>query len=324
MAGLLPLIFGVGTCQYPVTRRITFWTDVAIAADASEQRSKQRPPLTELVLPYERVNATDLTLFQNFFASQKGEFDTSWGMVLGRASLDGAISNGSHNLVCASKPFTSDVTGQQFVVSGAGAAGGLLVTTGTYVSPSQVTLAAAASTTVSGADTRWGIYLPNMTLTDPQFSAREDDATRTTYSFTLRARQTKNPGQASGTSSTFPTLANGATTEFPYLASRRFAVIVNDNPVGVRYAWNLFDGTASFPSGALHGWEVSLVNGSNADLATWETFARNQYGRFGTFSFTDLDSAVTYSKCRLADDTVEIVHRDYQVNSLTLCILETN
>jgi hypothetical protein len=324
MSGLLPLVRGSVTALYPVTRRVTFWTDVAIAADASEQRSKQRPPLTEITLPYSRVKSSDLALFQNFFASQKGEFDKSWGMVLGGAALDGAITSGSTSLVCASGPFTSSVTGQQFVVSGAGPSGGLLVTTGTYVSPTQVTLAAAASTTVSGADTRWGIYLPNLTLLDSQFSAREENATRTTYNFTIHARQVMNPGQASGSSSAFPTLASGATTQFPYVATRRFAVVVNDNPSGMRYSWSLYDGTASFPSGALHGWEVSLTNGSNADVALWETFARNQFGRFGQFSFTDPDTAVTYSKCRLDTDVIEIQHKDYQANSLTLRILETN
>lgn len=325
MAGLLPLVFGTGTAMFPVTRRVTFWTDVAIAADASEQRSKQRPPLTELTLPYSRVGSADLTLFRNFFASQKGQFDTTWGMVLGRAALDGTISSGSHTLNCAtSKPFTSDIGGQQFVVVGAGVAGGLLVTTGVYLSPTQVTLITAASTTVTSAEARWGVYLPNLTLTDPQFAAKEEDATRTTYSFTLKARQVMNPAQASAASSTFPTLGNNSPTQFPYTTIRRFAAVLNDNPSGMRYSWNLFDGTASFPSGALHAWEVSLSAGNNTDLAIWETFARNQFGRFGTFSFTDPETAVTYSKCRLDSDTLEIVHSDYQVNTLTLRILETN
>jgi len=326
MAGLLPLIAGTSTALYPVTRRITFDTNLAMAVNASEQRGKRRPALTELVLNYSRISAADLATMQSFVASQHGPYDSTWGMVLGSAALDGQINSGSGTLNCAtSKPFTSAVTGQTFVVTGAGAAGGLLVATGTYVSASQVTLSATASTSVSGADTRWGIYLPALTLLDQQFRWMEEGPSRTTYSFTLRARQTQNPLMAwSGPGGTFPALGNGTATQFPYTQISRYQVLLNDNPTGMRYASNLFDGSASFPSAALHGWELSGVALQNSDLAIWEAFFRSQFGRFGTFTFVDPDSSMNYTKARFGTDTMEIVHQGFNLNAVKLTVVETN
>src|SRR5215831_18422814 len=71
-------------------------------------------------------------------------------------------------------------------------------------------------------DSTWSFTLGSktyngLTFEDAAFQAREDDDTRTNYSFTLRARQIKNPGQTAGSiGGTFPTLGNGAPCEFPY------------------------------------------------------------------------------------------------------------
>ncbi len=254
MAGSLPTVRGGAQALYPITRRVEFMTDIAIAMNATEQRAKKRPPLTRFILPYARINATDMQAMRAFHASQKGTFDSTWTFTLG-------------------------------------------------------------STTYGG-----------LTFEDDIFQALEEDATRTSYSFTLRARQTRNPGVTTGSpGGTFPALANGAHCEFPYTQIRRFAVLLNDNPIGPRYSWTWYAGSLSgFPTGALWGWTLGFPLVTDADLATLETFFRAQWGSWGTFTFTDPDDTSSHPKCRFASDVMEITHRDINQNSVTLAIQETN
>jgi hypothetical protein len=70
---------------------------------------------------------------------------------------DAAMTSGSATLTSASGPFTGADVGKKIVVTGAGASGAKLVTTiSAFVSATQVTLAAAASTTVSATGATWG------------------------------------------------------------------------------------------------------------------------------------------------------------------------
>ena len=256
MAGTLPLVRGTAQALYPVTRRVEFLTDVAIALNSSEQRFKRRPPLTRFLLPYSRINATDMQAFRAFHATQKGTFDSTWSFTLG-------------------------------------------------------------TTTYS-----------HLTFEDDTFTAEETDAWPLEYNFTLRARQTINPGQTAGVAGgSFPALANGAAAQLPFSRADRFAVLKNDNPTGPRYAWIWLNGEGDltgFPSAALHGWTLTYPLITDAELTTLETFFRNQWGRWAQFPFTDPDTLVTYSKCRFDTDVMEIRHNAPNQNSCTLSILETN
>ena len=70
---------------------------------------------------------------------------------------DGAMSAGSATLTSASAPFKVTDLGKAIIVGGAGASGGLLQSTiANYISPSQVSLTASASTTTSAAGILWG------------------------------------------------------------------------------------------------------------------------------------------------------------------------
>lgn len=254
MAGSLPTVRGGVQALCPVTRSVTFSTDIAIAMNFTEQRSKMRPALTTFTLPYTRMSATDRTAMRNFFESQKGSFDSTWTFTLG-------------------------------------------------------------ATTYS-----------HLTFMDDVFSFREEYATPTLYAWTLRARQTQNAGQTAGASgANFPTLAGGYKAQLPYVQLRRAAVLLNDNPTGMRYAWTwLGGGLTGFPTGSLHGWELAFPLLSDADLATIEAHYRNNWGRWGLFQFTDPDDAAVYTKCRYDVDQIDIVNNGPNLNSLTLRILETN
>jgi hypothetical protein len=332
MAGLLPLIrtaTGVGTtCLYPVTRRVTFSTGLKISLNANEQRAKTRGVLTEFSLNYSRVTATELATFRSFFESNQGPYG-NWDFVLGRACL--ANVSGTSVTVTSSAygggPFRSTDTGSQIAVVGAGPSGGLLTTTLTYVDSFHATLGTPASTSVSNADTRWGLYYPNLMFMDQQFPATEEDATPLTYSFSLKIRQA--PGQAfvSGAAgAAFPTLANGTTTQFPYIRTQRYSVLLTDNPhVGVRYSWTWWNGSLSgFPSSSLRGWQLHGPSLIDADLLTWENHFRANWGRYGTFSLTDPDDSTVHANCRYDLDQMEIQHLSPNVNSTVLRIMEFN
>jgi hypothetical protein len=254
VAGSLPTVRGGVQCLYPVTRRVEFLTDVAIALDSTEQRFKRRPALTTFELPYRRITLADTNTMRAFFASQKGTFDSTWDFTLG-------------------------------------------------------------STTYSA-----------MTFLDPDFAAREEADAPTYYSFTLRARQTQNTGQTAGSpGAAFPALSSGLRAQLPYTTIRRASVMVNDNPMGPRYAWTWFGGSLSgFPTGLLHGWELTFPVLTDADLSTIETHFRNQWGRWSGFSFTDPDDSTTYTKCRYDQDVLAVSHDAFNQSSLTLRIIETN
>lgn len=91
------------------------------------------------------------------------KFGLTGGPIYGIAACDvqqvtdGAIVATSSTLTSASAPFSALDVGLLIRVPGAGVAGANLDTTiATYISPTQVTLTVAASTTVSGATVTWG------------------------------------------------------------------------------------------------------------------------------------------------------------------------
>ena len=177
-------------------------------------------------------------------------------------------------------------------------------------------------------DSTWSFTLgatayAHLTFEDDTFTMREDPSWPGCYAFTLRARQTMNPGMAAGAAgAAFPTLSRGNTAMLPYQQMRRFAVTVNDNPMGPRYAC-AWVGLTGFPAGALHAWELAYSVLTDADAATLEAHFRNQWGRWARFSLTDPDDAAVYPKCRYDSDSLEIVNNGPNQNSLTLKILET-
>ena len=76
----------------------------------------------------------------------------------GKYVSDAAITSSSATLTSASGLFASGDVGKQVIVYGAGASGAHLgnATITGYTSPTQVTISASASTTVSGAIAVWG------------------------------------------------------------------------------------------------------------------------------------------------------------------------
>ena len=78
----LPLIFGIGTAQYPISRSIQFDTVVAVAANGSEQRCVRNVPLFRFSFSYSDLLAADQTSLLNFFNGQLGMRATNWSAAL--------------------------------------------------------------------------------------------------------------------------------------------------------------------------------------------------------------------------------------------------
>ena len=179
-------------------------------------------------------------------------------------------------------------------------------------------------------DSTWSFTLGsttynNLALEDDSFQSVERADAPLVYDFTIRARQTMRRGATTPTQGTaLPVLASGNPFQLPYTAMRRFAVMRNDNPTGMRYAWNWFDGSGTFPAGALHGWTLDYSGVSDADLATLESFFRSQWGRWGQFLFTEPESSTTYANVRFDTDSMAIRHLELNNNAFTLPLLETN
>lgn len=181
-------------------------------------------------------------------------------------------------------------------------------------------------------DSTWSFTLgatnyTHLTFEDDAFSVREEFATPMLYAFTLRARQAQNAGQTAGSpNAAFPTMANGKRAQLPYVQARRFAVLLNDNPIGPRYSYTWFAaGLTGFPTRSLRGWQLTYPNLTDADLATFEAHFRNNWGKWGgPWSFTDPDDAAVYAKCRYDNDQLAIVNNGPNQNAITLQILETN
>src|ERR1035438_4155093 len=250
MAGILPLIRNTACALYPLTRTILFNTGGNIAWAASEQRYRKIPPLTTFEFAYNNLTKADKNTLFGFFGTQKGMFDSTWCFVAGLAD-SGSIS--SHTLTISRGKFAgSSIIGQSVYVAGAGVAGAPLITTiSGYTSPTQVTLTAAASTTVSGADTRWGTYYGHLTLTADTFECTE--TMPLSYTVKFNARQTQNAGMAAPSiSGSYPTLANGLIAQRPFMQTQRFYTMVSDQASGPRYSFEYYDaGITGFPAGAL-------------------------------------------------------------------------
>lgn len=102
------------------------------------------------------LNNPPLTLYQAKFGQGGPVYGIESSDV--QQVTDGAMTSPSTTLTCAtSAPFAAGDVGKLIRVAGAGAGGADLDTTiATYVSPTQVTLTDAPSTTVAGATVTWG------------------------------------------------------------------------------------------------------------------------------------------------------------------------
>lgn len=322
MAGLLPLVRdGRATCLYPVTREPQFLTGISQGLNFSEMRRKRRPPLTRLVLTYNSMTAAETAAIVTFFDAQRGSFDATWDLVLGRALIDGVISGTM--LSSATNSFTALDVGKDVVIEGAGGGGSPYLSTIVSQAGSSATVADSLSYT-AGNPIRVGRLYRNMALEQDTLPMVEREPRL--YNFTLTAMQRANRTFTLPTAgASYPNLAIGLNAQRPYTRAHRYSVLHNYNQFGPQFSWAWIGaGLTGFPANALHGWQLDYAVLSDADLATLENFFMGQWGRYGSFDFVDPDNSTTYHGVRFDSDSLEIHHEQIGVSSLSVRLVETN
>jgi hypothetical protein len=172
---------------------------------------------------------------------------------------------------------------------------------------------------VKGAfDSTWtfpflGTSYTSMAFDQDKFEASE--TARTRYSVKLKLKQTATSGTYTGSATEFPTIGSAAITQLPYTAVTEFLTTRNDLAGGIRYAYY----ERATP---LSGWTCTYSAITPAELGTILTFFISMRGRFGSFSFTDIDSAIKYENCRLAQDSIDLKYNADCSCSTDLQIIE--
>jgi len=164
----------------------------------------------------------------------------------------------------------------------------------------------------------------NLTLMEDVHVFREDSPGLYSVEFILRQTQNRSyPVPSVGSS--FPTLPIGIVTQLPWGSGIKYSTSYNDNPTGQRYplAW-LGGGFSGLPSVGLRSWQLNFPVISEAELAILENYFVGQSGMWGSFSFTDPNTATVYSHCRFGSDTMSIVYQSPGIVSTQLVIEQTN
>ncbi len=97
---------------------------------------------------------------------------------------------------------------------------------------------------------------------------------------------------------TFPLLADGAKTQFPYTESVRFETLSVTVPSGERYAYSQMANGTRF-------WTIGGPSVSDADIATLRAFFEARRGSWEAFDFVDPRTGLTVTNCRFDQDLFE-------------------
>lgn len=128
------------------------------------------------------------------------------------------------------------------------------------------------------------------------------------WSATVTLRQVRRTPDTGTLAADFPALTSGARVQYPYTHGQKFDTVAVGTEGG-RYSY--YNRAASLRLWSAGGPGLS---DSEAD-AIWSMFSRAR-GRWGSFHFTDPDTAVEYTACRFATDSLERQYQAYNLNSL--------
>ena len=112
----------------------------------------------------------------------------------------------------------------------------------------------------------------------------------------------------------FPTFTTGESVHLPFKQEQEFWNVVNRQPHGYQYAYNLL-------ATGLKRWEI-LFSLSDTDLATLQTFWDARKGSYEEFTFTDPDTATTTSKCRFDQESLSVQYIQPNDNRVSVSIQE--
>jgi len=115
---------------------------------------------------------------------------------------------------------------------------------------------------------------------------------------------------------TFPLIGGGhIVSQYPYTTAPAFLHTKVDMPCGVRWSY-------SWRTNPLRTFVVSYRSIPTADVKTLEEFFNSMSGRYGTFSFMDLEAGNVHPNCRFDQDNFQVTYNGVNNCSVTLRIAE--
>lgn len=162
-------------------------------------------------------------------------------------------------------------------------------------------------------DSTWSLAIQTLTFTRMRFFADElrwEETLPNRWSTRLRCAGF-HPA-VTGAPATFPLLDSGAVTQRPWSKRRTFETNFNDLEAGVRHALSMRGGGFSgFPASAARAWDIQHPSIKATEADRLVKFFLSKNGRFGSFDFTDPDTATTYNGCRFASDDLEVQYAGF-------------
>lgn len=113
----------------------------------------------------------------------------------------------------------------------------------------------------------------------------------------------------------FPTFAAGNELFWPCVTRRTYKNLSVENDVGYRYSYN----ERATP---LMEWEVAGATIDDASLTTLRAFWATVNGGYDDFTFVDVDTSTTYTKCRFVGNDLTVRHAGPGENVVSFTIRE--
>ena len=124
----------------------------------------------------------------------------------------------------------------------------------------------------------------------------------------------------------FPSInANGVITQRPYRSGVAYNSAFQDSAYGRPYSFlKRGSGLNFFPVGPLGRFWVNYLAITDAEIQVLANFFSQANGRLSTFSFTDPETGVVFTKCRFDTDDFSYEAIGPNQNSISLPIVEHN
>lgn len=172
-------------------------------------------------------------------------------------------------------------------------------------------------------DSTWSMTLDdtydNLGLDSDAWSVREESRSRTTFSLEFRASQTQNNPTIPALGASYPNLASGAVSCYPFELSPTFNTLQGRNPIGPRYSFAYYGaGLSGFPTGPLNRVMQSYIRVSDTDLATYVNFFLAAGGSWSTFAWSDPASGSSIAKARFDQESLDITYEQKNASSFTV------
>jgi hypothetical protein len=113
----------------------------------------------------------------------------------------------------------------------------------------------------------------------------------------------------------YPSFTGGFIIQRPWTREKEFHNAHNDMSHGYRYSFNL-------RATPLMRFTIEYPSLSNVDLVTLRDFFVARKGSYEEFDFTDPETTTVHTKCRFAQEAIEVNHVGWNQNGVRVVIQE--